>query len=170
MPSSRLASSRVCLCPTLAQTTVQGQVAAAAYLASSKGKALPGVSVTALTSHLSMHMKDFFNHALEQHARLYPGIELTELVPVKRAYLASTIAYAKWKEFSRTLFPSGFAGATSADTEEPRPTEGAACGVVCWGARSATSIAASRPRRLLWCWRSVRLRSSLYLTEEEEER
>ena len=60
--------------------------------------------------------------------------------------------------------------ATSADTEEPRPTEGAACGVACCGARSATSMAASRPRRLLWCWRSVRLRSSLYLTEEEEER
>ena len=41
----------------LSQSTVKGQVAAAAYLASSKGKQFPGISVTQLTSHLSMHIK-----------------------------------------------------------------------------------------------------------------
>lgn len=108
------------------------------------------------------HPQDFFNHVLEQHARLYPGIELAEIVmvrachhgtacfrywlcraaqsmqsvcsvltarmlfayvepigrtsvlclQVKRAYLVSTVVHAKWKDFSRTLFPTGFAGAT----------------------------------------------------------
>ena len=100
-----------------AQSTIQGQLAAAAYLASSKNKALPGISVTQLTSHLNMHIKDFFSHALEVHTRLYPGIELSEIVPVKAAYVTSTIVHAKWKEFSKQLFPTGFAGATG----EPPP-------------------------------------------------
>ena len=102
-----------------AQSTIQGQLAAAAYLASSKNKALPGISVTQLTSHLNMHIKDFFSHALEVHTRLYPGIELSEIVPVKAAYVTSTIVHAKWKEFSKQLFPTGFAGATGAPA---RPT------------------------------------------------
>ena len=150
---------------SLSQTTVKGQVAAAAYLASSRGKQFPGISVTQLTSHLSMHIKvharlathappvlrlssdarartttsrccllchltssaaafslrghaheqgptharavylrscplsplatprhpwpplapsqDFFAHVIEQYARLHPGNELTELVPVR---------------------------------------------------------------------------------------
>ena len=100
-----------------AQSTIQGQLAAAAYLDSSKNKALPGISVTQLTSHLNMHIKDFFSHALEVHTRLYPGIELSEIVPVKAAYVTSTIVHAKWKEFSKQLFPTGFAGATG----EPPP-------------------------------------------------
>ena len=92
---------------------------------------------------------------LEQHARLYPGIELTEIVAVrhprlpfpplaphgvpwplclpprpprltpcllaaaqvKRAYLVSTVVHAKWKDFSRQLFPGGFAGTTAPDAE-----------------------------------------------------
>ena len=36
---------------------------------------------------------------------------------VKRAFLVSTVVHAKWKEFSRQLFPTGFAGAAAADTE-----------------------------------------------------
>jgi len=113
----RLQSSQDKLGSTGDAQTVQGQLAAAAYLASSKGKMVPGMSVTALCSHLSMHMKDFFNHVLENHARLYPGTELKEIVPVKRAFLVSTVVHAKWKEFSRQLFPTGFAGATATDTE-----------------------------------------------------
>ena len=79
-----------------AQTKVKGQVAAAAYLASSKGKMLPGISVTQLTAHLSMHMKDFFNHVLEQHARLYPGNELTEIVPVRARAVFFLLFYSVW--------------------------------------------------------------------------
>ena len=52
-PISHLASG----CAACAQATIQGQLAAAAYLASSKGKLTPGVSVTQLTSYFSMHMK-----------------------------------------------------------------------------------------------------------------
>ena len=73
--------------------------------------------MTQLTSHLNMHIKDFFSHALEVHTRPYPGIELSEIVPVKAAYVTSTIVHAKWKEFSKQLFPTGFAGATG----EPPP-------------------------------------------------
>jgi hypothetical protein len=45
------------VCCDAEQSTVQGQLAAAAYLASSQGKMLPGISVTQLTQHLNMHMK-----------------------------------------------------------------------------------------------------------------
>ena len=110
-------AARFFLSSLAAQSTIQGQLAAAAYLASSKNKALPGISVTQLTSHLNMHIKDFFSHALEVHTRLYPGIELSEIVPVKAAYVTSTIVHAKWKEFSKQLFPTGFPGATG----EPPP-------------------------------------------------
>ena len=104
------------------QVTLQGSLAAAAYIASSKGKSeksLPGVSLTQLAAYFSIHFKDLFHYVVDMHSRLYPGTELKELVPVKSAFVASTVAYGKWKEFSHSLFPNGFAGTTGAPFTHP---------------------------------------------------
>jgi len=99
------------------QSSVPLQLAAAAYLTSSMGKDLPGVSVTELARHSALNLKELFSVVIELHSRLYPGQELTEVVPAQKSFIVATIAFAKWKEFSRTLFPTGFAGATATDGE-----------------------------------------------------
>jgi len=100
-----------------AQSSVSVQLAAAAYLTSSIGKELPGVSLTRLASHYGLNLKDLFTQILELHTRLYPGNELTELVPAQRSFIVATIMFAKWNNFSRTLFPDGVGGATATDGE-----------------------------------------------------
>ena len=93
------------------------KIAAAAYLTSSMGMSLPGISVTELTTLVQLHLKDFFDSVIDVHSRLYTGQPLAELVPVKQAFVVTTIVHTKWRAFSRDLFPNGFCGATANDGE-----------------------------------------------------
>jgi len=93
------------------------KMAAAAYLASSANKPLPGVSVTELATRVQLHMTDFFKSVEEVHSRLYPSSDasLSALKPLKSAFLMSSIQHRKWTQFARELFPNGFSGATEDD-------------------------------------------------------
>lgn len=105
-------------CPHSVQATLNGELAAVAYLAHIKGSGTGLLSVTALTTHLAMHIKDFLYHVEEQNSRLFAGTAIPGFQSLKRAYIVSTIAHAKWKEFSRALFPTGFVGTHAAEGAE----------------------------------------------------
>ena len=94
------------------------KIASAAFLASSTGNALPGISATELLTapQVYLNFKDFISGFKDVHALLYPAADVhTKTKDICAFYSVSFTVFKKWKDFLfKDFFPNGFSGNTGA--------------------------------------------------------